>query len=49
MEEICKEKSYFFNTVRTVGTGIGEVAGIVGLSLATFGLGSPSFIWYYIC
>ncbi len=35
-----QEKSYFFNTVRTVGTGIGEVAGIVGLSLATFGLGS---------
>ncbi len=34
------ENAYFFDQVRGIGTGIGQVVGIVGLSLITFGLGS---------
>ena len=34
------ENAYFFDQVRGIGTGIGQVVGIVGLSLITFGFGS---------
>lgn len=33
------DKAYFSNQIRSVGTGVGYVAGIVALTIATFGVG----------
>ena len=39
-----KENSYGFDTVRTVSSGIGEVVGIVALSVATGGTATPALM-----
>ena len=37
-----KENAYGFDTVRGIGSGIGYVAGVIGVSLLTFGLGGAA-------
>lgn len=35
-----KENSYFFDTTRNIGNGVGNVAGIIGLTVLTLGTGT---------
>lgn len=37
-----KENSYFFDNIRGIGKGVGNVAGIVGLTVLTFGVGGAA-------
>lgn len=37
-----KENAYFFDTTRGIGSGLGYTAGIVGVSVLTFGLGGAA-------